>query len=59
MVYCSILNIVPYIVGSSCLSILYVIVYICLSQTPNPSLTSLPLGHPTSILYVCESVSVL
>ena len=48
-----------YTIGPCCLSVLYKILCICQSQTPNPSLPHpLPLGNHKSILYVCESVSV-
>ena len=46
-------------VGPCCLSILYILLCICQSQAPNPSLpTSLPLVNHKTVLYVCESVSV-
>ena len=49
-----------YTVGHCCLSVLYIIVYICWSQTPNPSLpTTPPLGNQKSVLCVYESLSVL
>ena len=43
-----------YTVRSWCLFILYIIIYICYSQTPNP-----PTPHSSlaSVLYVYESVS--
>ena len=48
-----------YTVGP-CLSILYVIVCICYSQVPNLSLpNSTPIGNHKSVLYICESVSLL
>ena len=45
-------------VGPQCLSILNVMVCIYYPQTPNSS-HSLPLGNHKSLLYACESVSVL
>ena len=47
-----------YTVRSHCLSILNVILCIYQPETPSASL-SLPLGNHKSVLYVCESVSVL
>ena len=48
-----------YTVGP-CLSILYVIVCICYSQVPNLSLPHpTPIGNHKSVLYICESVSLL
>ena len=46
-----------YTVGHCCLSILYIIVCICESQPPNPSLpiSHMPPGNHKSVLYVCES----
>ena len=50
-----------YAVGPCCLSIPQVIVSICWPQTPKLSLPHphFPLGSYKSVLYVCESVSVL
>ena len=42
-------------VGPCCLSILYILVCIYLSQIPNPSLS---FGNHKSVLYVCEFVSI-
>ena len=44
--------------GPHCLSILSIIVCLCEPQTPRPS-HSLPLSNHKSLLYGCESVSVL
>ena len=46
-----------YTVGP-CFSVLYVLMYICWSQTPNLPL-SLPFDNHKFVFYVCESVSVL
>ena len=49
-------------VGPYYLSILYIMVCICSSQTPNltvPQPPPLLLGNPKAVLYVPESVSVL
>ena len=53
MVYHRILNIVPCAsrAGLCCLSVLYILVCICLSQTLNPSHLPLPLGNHKSVLY--------
>ena len=46
-------------VGPCCLSVLYILVYICQSQTSNTSLFHLPFSFATtSIFSVCESVSI-
>ena len=47
-----------YRVGPYCLSILYIIVCICSSQTSHPSLSYLssPLGNYKSVLYVCALI---
>ena len=46
--------------GPCCLSVLYMILYICPSQTPAlPSATILALGSRKSVPCVCESVSIL
>ena len=47
-----------YTVGSCCLSILNIIVFIYQPPIPSPSLSLLPLGNYKSILDICESVSV-
>ena len=45
--------------GKSQLSILYIVVYICQSQSPNLSLPTLsPVNHK-SVFYICDSTSVL
>ena len=60
LVYHRMLDIVPCAVTAGlCLSIQYILVGICLSQTPNPSLPNLPpLGSHKFVLYVWKSVSV-
>ena len=53
-------SILCYTVGLHCLSTPNVLVYIYQSQTPRPSHSlPIPLGNHKTVLYVCESVSVL
>ena len=62
MVYPKRLSIVPCAVqlGTLYLTILNVMVYISLPQTPHPSQSFPgPLGNHKSVLYICEAVSVL
>ena len=49
-----------YPVGPYCLSILYIVVGICKSQTPNLSFPApaIRFGNHNFIFYVCESISV-
>ena len=61
LIYHRMLNIVlcAFRVGPCCLSVLYILVYICQSQTSNTSLFQLPFSFATtSIFSVCESVSI-
>ena len=60
-------NLFFYTAGSYYLSILYILVYICQSQSPNsshhhhppsPPLLS-PLGVHTFVFYICVSISAL
>ena len=48
-----------YTVGSHQLSVLYIVVYICQSQSPNSSQPFFPLDIHTFVLYVCVSISAL
>ena len=51
---------VCYTVGPCCLSILYIVVFICLPQTPNLSLPlAFPFGNHKFVFCVCGSISVL
>ena len=44
-------------VNPGCLSVLYLVVYICQSQAPNVSLIcTFPFGNQKFVLYICESV---
>ena len=49
-----------YTVGPCCLPILYIVVCICQSQSPNLSLPPpfFPFGNHQFVFYVCESLSV-
>ena len=47
-----------YTVGPYQLSILYIVVCICQSQSPNLSLPPLPCGKHKFVFYICNSVSV-
>ena len=53
VVYHRISNIIPCAsrVGLCCLSLLFILVCICLSQTRNPSQPTLPLGNHKPLLY--------
>ena len=48
-----------YMVGSQQLSVLYIVVYICQSQSSNLSQAHLPFGIRTFVLYICVLISAL
>ena len=48
-----------YTVGSYELSILYIVVYVCQSQSPDLSLPPFPVGNHKFVFYIYDSVSVL
>ena len=58
--YYKILNMVP-CASPCCLSILYIVMYICLSQIPNLFLPppTFPFDSHKFVLHVCEFISVL